>query len=79
MGRVSSWVSWVKCHRAFVGIYWSKIVSRGSFVGSKFFSRVFRGSKIFSRGYFMGPKFLFLNFFFLYGHFARPAAKTPWA
>ena len=71
VGRVSSWVSWVQCHRAIVPSWVfrePKISARGYFVGPKFllvgiswaqktFSWVFRGSQYF----FVGPRFFLVG------------------
>ena len=64
MGRVSSWVSWVQCHRAIVPSWVfrePKIFARGYFVGPKNFLLGISWVPIFLRGYFVGPRFFLVG------------------
>ena len=64
MGRVSSWVSWVQCHRAIVPSWVfrePKISARGYFVGPKNFLLGISWVPIFFRGYFVGPRFFLVG------------------
>ena len=64
VGRVSSWVSWVQCHRAIVPsrvFREPKIFARGYFVGPKNFLLGISWVPIFLRGYFVGPRFFLVG------------------